>query len=127
MLSTHPVDDKAISDSEGLWRHIHPEQFTWDKQTSKWRPASGAFIDRRGQLSVDLASLTTIEQSLAGKPNHSLVAVEAGILRKMGYVLVRNALKSNPAHALICGRMTKAHARELARLATWLVCRKENS
>lgn len=126
MLSTHRVDDKTISDSEGLWRHIHPEQFTWDQQTSRWRPASGAFIDRRGELSVDRASLTTIEQSLAGKPNHSLVEVEASILRKMGYVLVSDPLESNPAHALICGRMTKTHARELARLAIWLVCHRES-
>src|SRR2546430_10713041 len=102
MLSTHRVDDKTISDSEGLWRHIHPEQFTWDQQTSQWRPTSGAFIDRRGELSVDRASLTTIEQSLAGKPNHSLVEVEASILRKMGYLVVPDPLESNPAHALIC-------------------------
>jgi hypothetical protein len=125
MLSTHQVDDKTISDSEGLWRHIHPEQFIWDQQASKWRPASGAFIDRRGELSVDRASLTTIEQSPADKPSHSLVEVEANILRKMGYVLVPDPLESNPAHTLICGRMTKAHARELARLARWLVCRRD--
>lgn len=119
------IDDRSIENSDGLWRHIHPEQFTWDQQTSKWRPTSGAFIDRSGEMSVDLASLTTLAQSLAEKPDHSLVEVEAGILRKMGYVLVLDPLESNPAHTLICGRMTKAHARELSRLARWLVCRKE--
>jgi len=63
------IDDRNIDNSDGLWRHIHPKWFTWDKQASKWRPASVAFIDRSGEMSVDLASLTTINNRSLGNQN----------------------------------------------------------
>jgi hypothetical protein len=75
-------------------------------------------------LSVDLASLTTVEQALAGNPEHSLAEVRTAVFREKGYIVVRDPLPENPAHALVCGKITKAHAREIARAATWVVLRR---
>lgn len=123
---TERVDDKTIPDAEGLWRHIHPNpsQIVPDNKTQEWRPSSAAFIDRRGEMSVDLASLTTVEQALRGRPDHSLAEVTAGFFRQRGYAVVRDPLPDNPAHALVCGRMSKSHAREIARAARWVVLRQ---
>ncbi len=125
--STHRVDDTTIPDSAGVWRHIHPSQIVRDEQTQSWRPSSGAFIDRRGEMSVDLAFLTTGDQSLADRPQHSIAEVKAEVFRQRGYAVVRDPLPHNSAHALICGRMSKLHAREIARAATWRVFRFVNS
>lgn len=64
---TRRVDDTTIPDSEGLWRRIPPSWIVLDKETAEWRLSSVAFIDRRGELSVELSSLTTAEQSLLRK------------------------------------------------------------
>ena len=66
------IDDKTISDSEGLWRHIITE-------------------------------------------------IQAKIPREMGYAIARDPQPENPAHALICGRITKMHAREMAKRAKLLI------
>jgi hypothetical protein len=125
--NTERVDDKTIPDTEGLWRHIHPNpsQIVRDEKLQAWRPSSAAFIDRRGEMSVDLASLTTVERSLAGRPEHSLAEVKAEVFRQRGYAVIRDPLPDNPAHALVCGRMSKSHAREIARAARWVVLHRE--
>ncbi len=126
--SIERVDDQTIPDTEGLWRHIHPNpsQIVRDEKTQEWRPSSAAFIDRRGEMSVDLASLTTVERALQGKPEHSLAEVTAGVFRQREYAVVCDPLPDNPAHALVCGSMSKKHAREIARAARWVILRREN-
>jgi hypothetical protein len=118
-----PDDDRTIPDAEGLWRRIHPSWIVPDRETGGWRVSSAAFIDRRGELSVDLASLTTVEWSLAGYPEHSLAEVKVAVIREKGYGVVRDPLPENAAHALVRGRMTKAYAREIARATLWKVLR----
>jgi hypothetical protein len=117
------IDDRTIPDSEGLWRRIYPSanHIVLDAKTNRWRPSSGAFIDQRGALSVHRASLTTVEQTLAGTPGYSLVEVKAEVFRARGYAVVPDPLPENPAHTLVRGKISKIHAREIAGVATWIV------
>ena len=50
-------DTSQISASDRLYRWLHPGQFKWDEQ----RPTSAAFKDP--YMSVDIKSLTTLEES----------------------------------------------------------------
>jgi hypothetical protein len=118
------VDDPTIPDSEGLWRRIPPSWIVLDKETGEWRLSSVAFIDRRGELSVELSSLTTAEQSLVRYPEHSLAEVKAIVFRERGYGVVPDPLPDNMAHALVSGKITKTHAREIARAAVWVILRR---
>jgi|SRR5215831_14612643 len=118
-------DDKTIDDAEGLWRRIHPTQVVRDKTTGVLRPSSAAFKDQRGELSVDISSLTTLERALAETPNHSLAEVKAAIFRAKGCIIVKDPLPHNTAHALVCGKLTGAHVREIAGTATWVVLRTD--
>ena len=114
------IDDKTIPDTEGLWRHINTTikgLIVKDPKTGKDRPSSSVFRDKSGELSVDLASLTTVEKSLASKLDFIIAEIKAKIPREMGYAIVRAPQPDNSAHALICGRITKAHAREMAKSA----------
>src|SRR5262245_86596 len=118
------VDDLTIPDSEGLWRRIPRSWVVLDKETGEWRLSSVAFINRRGELSVALSSLPTVEQSLAWYPEHSLAEVKAMVLRERGYRVRPDPLPDNVAHALVSGKITKTHAREIARVATWVILRR---
>ncbi|MBI1926000.1 hypothetical protein HYR99_17330 [Candidatus Poribacteria bacterium] len=114
------IDDKTIPDTEGLWRHINTTikgLIVKDPKTGQYRPSSAVFRDKSGEPSVDLASLTTVGKSLALKPDFIITEIQAKIPREMGYAIVRDPQPDNPAHALICGRITKAHAREMAESA----------
>ena len=90
-----------------------------DKRTGTWRPMSGAFIDRNtAELSVNLASLTTLKATLADHTEDSIAEFTAGEIRAMGYSVVRDPLPDNMAHSLVCPQLTKAHARKLANRET---------
>jgi len=116
-------DDKTIPDSEGLWRRVHPTQIVVDQTTGIQRPSSAAFKDRRGELSVEISSLTTPERVLAEYPKHSLVEVKAAVFRAKRCIIVKDPLPNNIAHALVCGNLTQADLREIARIATWTLLR----
>lgn len=114
MSSSLRRDDPRIFDEERLWRLVHERVI--ERAGDSWTPMSGAFIDRNhGEMSVDVASRTSLEQALAGRPNHSVAEFTAGFDRSMGYMVVLDPTPDNPAHALVCPQMTKSHARMLAR------------
>lgn len=95
------VDDDTIKNDALLWRRLHP---TWviRNDDGSYRVSSAAFKDGRHEVSVNLAELTTVENSLAGFPEQGLAELQAGIPRLLGHALVRDPLPDNPAHALIC-------------------------
>jgi hypothetical protein len=70
-------DDLSISDSEPLWRRIHPQ---WIVQLSDGnvRPSSAAFLDGyTGEVSVHLATLTNKDSVLANHDPDSLAEILA--------------------------------------------------
>jgi hypothetical protein len=107
-------DAEAVADSEVLLRRIHPTFNRPDGSVS-----SQAFKDL--ELSVDrLALLTSAEEALDVWKGYGLAALDAGDVRRLGLEVKADPLDDNPAHALILGNKTKAIARRLARMATWV-------
>jgi hypothetical protein len=112
-----PPDDPSIPDSEFLYRTIHPVFYA-----EGGRVSSAAFLNRRDpHVSVDRASLSTPEESLARHPKHTgVVQVLTGFVRndlKLG--AASDPLPENSAHALIVGAaQSKQIARQLARAST---------
>lgn len=124
---------RHVAPTELLYRGVAEGQIVFDSERGIQRPSSAAFIDRRGPLSVDIASKTTPEESLQRLPRSIALASFSALLSiEMGYqvledpVFDRPGLKDNPAHALIASMdgdkpITKAHARILARKSCWAI------
>jgi hypothetical protein len=115
------IDDLSITDNDLLWRRLHPD---WVIPTdSGFRISSAAFKDGRHEVSVNLAALTTVEETLAGFPNQGLAEIRAGVPRSLGHSIVRDPEESNPSHALICeppvqpNKKRERDAKEMARQA----------
>src|SRR5258706_6919968 len=106
------VDDPSIADAEILWRFIHPNQLTLDKQTNRWRPKSGAFCD--AAVSDDVSSRTTLAAVQAKKPGHSIARLHASDIRQKKFRIVDDRLVDNLAHAFVCPKMSEAIARSFA-------------
>jgi hypothetical protein len=80
------------------------------------------FRDRNRELSVFLADETTVERVLAGHAGFGIVELAADDVRQRvpGALLCRDP-EPDPAHALICGKVTQAQAAQLARVCQWVV------
>ena len=102
---------QEIAGADDLYRRIHPSQ------VKEGRPTRAAFTDP--ELSVDLARLTTSEQSLSGHASHGLASIKAGHARSLGQDVFHDPLETNPAHALVKGKKTPRIGRSLARSAKW--------
>lgn len=95
------LDDLSITDEALLWRRLHP---TWviANEDGSYRISSAAFKDGNHEVSVNLAELTTPEETLAGFSQQGIAELQARIPRSLGHALVRDPAPLNPAHALIC-------------------------
>jgi len=88
---------------------------------------------RTAEISVYIASQTTIDAVLSDYPDDSLVRFTAGFVREqLGLIVVRDPHDDNPnpAHRVV-GRkdhipISKANARDLANKAEWVVLRPPN-
>ncbi len=101
-------DDPTIDGTERLWRRVHPIQIDIDPETGNPEINSGVFSTGE-EISVAIASATSIEALLRGYPEHSVVEFEAAAARSAGCTVVRNPLPGDDAHALVCG--PKSHGR----------------
>lgn len=120
------VDDLSITNDALLWRRLHP---IWVIQNDdgSYRVSSAAFKDGQHEVSVNLAALTTIEDTLAGFPDRGIAELQAGIPRSLGHALVRDPEPDNPAHALICepvphpSKQRERDAKTMSQKATILI------
>lgn len=102
------------------------------------RPTSAAFKDDlSNEVSVFIATLTTVDRILDGHPGDSVAQITAGQARAQGYKIVRDPdhglVPNDPSHVVLCPppglgkkRSTKA-ARALAESATWVYLRPKGS
>ena len=125
-------DDSTIPNAEDLYRRVVEERIVTEQATGRKRLSSQAFSDPRNEISVDLSSMISPEESMrlglrfGGGPFRGIVAITAGQARELDQVVVRDplpedpalSLPENPAHALICGK--KASQRRLAARASWV-------
>lgn len=116
--------DEPIDGAEILWRRVTPD---WIKRAEDGTIilASAAFLDNiDGNVSVHIASLTTIENVTKSFPHCQIVAIEARVAIERGFTIQRDPLPDDPSHALIkppseyrSKNVRKQYAREIARSA----------
>jgi hypothetical protein len=111
----------AVADEDRLYRRIAPG---WVKPDGTL--ASVAYM-RSGrpdsEVSVDLARLTTTEQTLARapRPGFGLGALAASLPRSLGLEVRHDPVEGNAAHAVIAGNASVENCRRLARATLLLV------
>jgi len=114
--------DEPIEGAEILWRRLTPD---WIKRAEDGSVliASAAFLDNiDGNVSVHIASLTSIADVLRAYPHCQIAAIEAQFVTERGFTIKRDPLPDDPSHALIkppverrTRSVRKQYARELAR------------
>ena len=96
MATLERPDDDSIPDTERLWRRVHPSQLV-RRAGERARPQSSIFVDgNTGELSVHLASLTSLEGICADFPSHSIAEVSAGEVRALSYRVCRDPVDDDP-------------------------------
>ncbi|GAB4135358.1 MAG: hypothetical protein Tsb009_01510 [Planctomycetaceae bacterium] len=122
------IDDSSIPDEAILWRRIPPNWVVFDQKTNQLRPSSQSFDNHRdgSGMSVVLANEVIAngrseENVLEGHEGFGLVAINAGLARKLNQKIVRDPLPDEPAHMEICGDKTKGVKKAFARAAVWIV------
>lgn len=116
------IEVTEIANDEILYRRIPPNQIKL--KNSDWRPSSGAF--RTTQMSVRIASRVSPEDVLASYPGHSLVAITADDICKLGCTFARERDDPDPSHVLVCPQqnfnqqISKSAANKLAQNAIWV-------
>ena len=123
------VDDPTIGDDEVLWRRVSPEQIHSAEESDPPPPPSLAFKSNVVKISVNRSSLTTVDATLDGYPQHSLLGVTAGSVRAAGCRVAGQPVEGNAAHVLILGsgpdgRLKPPEAKRIAAHATWVVYRR---
>ena len=115
-------DDPTIPDEARLWRRIPQWHFFRDDNLQRVRPASAAFDDDDGPMSVTLADEAADPESvLTGHGGYGLAEITAGLARQCQQGIVRDPLSDNPAHGLVFGRKTSGVKRRLAKECRWVV------
>lgn len=122
----HWVNDNDIGNEEILWRRINPRYIKRPASPAEQYTASQQAY-RTEEISVYVASRTSVQAVLSQYPNDSLTAISARFVRDLGLIIVRdpNDTDPNPAHRLI-GRqdhisITAGTAKRIAVHASWVV------
>jgi hypothetical protein len=108
------VDDPTIPDTESLWRRV-PRQLLVVVDGVE-RPMSGLFCDP--EMSVHLASLTSVEKIASLYPDHGIVEITVGLVRELRLRIVRNPTPLDPSHAIVCPQASPGARRRLAKACT---------
>jgi len=128
MASECLEDDATIVDASELWRRIHPGWVVPDENTGGMRASSAAFDNSPdgSPTSVLLADIVrgtgrTPGDVIAEFDGYALSSITAGQARGCKQGIARDPLPSEPAHAHVFGRKTKAAKRCLAGHARWVI------
>lgn len=125
MSPTAWVDDPTIGDDAVLWRRINSADVVVDPATGAVRASTGAYLT--AEMSVHIASETTVETVLANYPGFRLTAFTAGDARSAGCIVVRDPLAEDASHAIVCRsddhtrRLSKAQAKAIRNADHWVV------
>lgn len=95
------VDDLSITDDAVLWRRVNESLFDVGPG-GELTLQSFAFRAPEDELSMDISTETTAEKvRAAGFPGQKIVSIQVGVLRRLGYFIVRDPEPDNPAHVLV--------------------------
>ncbi len=118
------VDDSEINGHELLWRRIAPEDLRFDPVSGPYC-SDGAF--RTAQMSVHVASRTSLPSVLKNYPQHSVAEFDVGFVRSIGCIVVSDRTPDDPSHALVCRqddptkRLSGSQASRIAKSARLVV------
>lgn len=116
-MNEPPPEVVDVYDSDDLYRRIAPAHVNRDGTIN-----SGAFTTRRGEgISVDLARLTTPEETLRPRPTFGLGNLQAAIPTGLGLIVRHAPAPHNQAHSLIEGQNTRAIRRQMAEAAVLFI------
>lgn len=119
-----PVDDPDIEDETVLWRRISPKHLRPGPLTYDLTQRSDSSF-RTGEISVHIASLTSLEAVKEKYPTHRVAAITAGAIRRIGCIVIKDPTEEDISHALVLrgddpgARITNAQAREINNAAKW--------
>ena len=124
-----PEDDLTVPDDERLLRRVPPQLIVWNENTGARQVSTGAFSDSSdgSGMSVSLAGVLEAagvpdEHVLGGYDGFGLVAITAGLARAQNQGVIRDPTETDPSHAEVVGKKTRAVKRAFKREATWIVC-----
>ncbi len=105
---------RTILDSDRLYRAIHPSFIKDDGSISQ-----GAFRD--AEMSVDLASKTTVDRSWARFKSRGsgLASFAVCLARSLSQLVRHDPGPFNHAHTLVIGKKTQSIRRQFASNARW--------
>lgn len=102
------VDDTSIDSDIVLWRRVNRSMLDVDSE-GRQTLTSFAFKSQGDELSMDLSTETTRERVLeAGLPEQKIVGIKVGVLRELGYIIVRDPEPNDPAHVLVLPKPGKS-------------------
>src|SRR5437867_262045 len=105
----HPEDDRTIPDDAILWRRIPAEQIVDDpKARDGQRPSSGNFDDP--DLSAVISAECPLEVLLRGHETFRVVSFSVGLVREIGYGVIRVHDDELPGHVHITGKKTDSRS-----------------
>lgn len=113
---------ETIADSDDLHRRLAPSHVTAGVVNS------AAFVTNRmpdNEISVDLARLTTPEQTLRDRPHFGIGSIRAAAARKLGFEAIHDPLPDNHAHSLLRGQNSKPLCRLLAEQTVLIVAPRQ--
>ena len=99
-----PCGDDLVGEVDGtaiLWRRIVPN---WIKSADDGTEfiSSAAFRDNiDGNISVHIASLTTIQDILGAYPFCRLAEIDVEVIKECGFTLVPDPQPDDPSHAIL--------------------------
>ena len=114
-----PQNTQPVDDDEDLFRRLTVPNQIKHNQDGSLSTSSAVYRSRFDDISVDIASKTTPEESI--KNAFALIGILAKEPKGLGYPVVEDPFEGNPAHALIKGKITKSHAKKLAKASSWII------
>ena len=118
-MSRLPQELVSVDDSDNLYRRIAPAHVNPDGTVNSGAYKYGGKF--ASSISVDLARLTTPEDTLRYRPTFGLGSLEARVPRGLGLTVRHAPMDDNRAHCLIEGSNTRAICRQMAESTTLIV------
>lgn len=122
------VDDKAIANSDPLWRRIPPTHWIYDDGLQRARPSSDAFRDDDDGDPMSVywekhPEPPTEAAVLAGHEAYKIAALMAGSARELGLGVFPDAtLDDLPSHCKVFGEKRRGRVdKKLAKSCYWIV------
>lgn len=104
---------EVILDTDALHRRIPPHAFI----AKQGRVSSSLYMVNRvpdNEISMNLARLTTHEETLRSRPDFGIGEIIAGVPREIGFEVRHDPIPENDSHSVIEGANSEERCRLLA-------------